>query len=836
MVAKGFEWLPIATFYLLFVLYLIVSAVLLINLLIAMMGARYGEKMNNAHIDTRVDFGRLVLRLEMLFEITLCRPDIPVNQLPDNDDEEHFSSERSQRGPSDYGEAGSSGTAPDMAHPHTFSAKMRRASATFRSDKSDIKALQNMTCTNIFESDEEPDSDAASPSASMNAAGAEAVKVPDIDKYFTLLDARLDKLERSSQEQVHLLRVVRTANVAEAEIKRAREAQLQQAEAIEEAKRTGGQQGERAGSDDLLSKHIESIAVASRKANEATEKAYQAAVSSAAAAAAVSSGSGRDGSSPRGSVRNPHIRAAFDDLRRLTKSLDSGADIKRRVSAALSRVNAALGPAVQFVSHTHWPLSQPLFVSYAEGDYRDPAPPLLQVGSIRAFLQELFPPEQVEGVSPDAVQALAEALDHRGDGQVDEARLCASWLSWFGDRSRPRHALIVVGMQKDLIDGALALTLCDAGQDGSLIVDTINRMRRSATFDAVAFAIESHPKNHCSFHNVVTEGRSEAKPHADQDPNEIRNAEVYQRVVLQAPDGQRMPQMLWPSHCITDTPGAQMPPSLKTEPEDITVLMGTDACVDSHSAFYDVGKYRTPTTPSGNTLITELSGRGITHVYVCGLAFDLAVANTALHAAVHGLVAHVIHDASCSASVADARMRERELKSAGVRIVGSDDVPLILSERASLDDVVYAARDVGWVRKCVDCSPARPAHGVMVQLDGPSSASPQPRLTSKARSMSDSELSTHVSPKIHRTPTQSFGGASEARSLLQPQYERTAPGGGISSAFKSFRRDRQTKAAQLAASSTRRGSRDAKSRDSRRGSQDREASCKPSLAVYSDSV
>lgn len=167
MVAKGFEWLPIATFYLLFVLYLIVSAVLLINLLIAMMGARYGEKMNNAHIDTRVDFGRLVLRLEMLFEITLCRPDIPVNQLPDNDDEEHFSSERSQRGPSDYGEAGSSGTAPDMAHPHTFSAKMRRASATFRSDKSDIKALQNMTCTNIFESDEEPDSDAASPSASV---------------------------------------------------------------------------------------------------------------------------------------------------------------------------------------------------------------------------------------------------------------------------------------------------------------------------------------------------------------------------------------------------------------------------------------------------------------------------------------------------------------------------------------------------------------------------------------------------------------------------------------------------------------------------------------------
>ena len=57
-----------ALFYLLFVLFLIVNVVLLLNLLIAMMSARYDKKKRDAERDSRVEFGRLVLRFETLLE------------------------------------------------------------------------------------------------------------------------------------------------------------------------------------------------------------------------------------------------------------------------------------------------------------------------------------------------------------------------------------------------------------------------------------------------------------------------------------------------------------------------------------------------------------------------------------------------------------------------------------------------------------------------------------------------------------------------------------------------------------------------------------------------
>ena len=59
---------PLVLFYVLYVTYLILSVVLLINLLIAMMTKRYEDSKQKAEIITRVAFGRVILRFERFLE------------------------------------------------------------------------------------------------------------------------------------------------------------------------------------------------------------------------------------------------------------------------------------------------------------------------------------------------------------------------------------------------------------------------------------------------------------------------------------------------------------------------------------------------------------------------------------------------------------------------------------------------------------------------------------------------------------------------------------------------------------------------------------------------
>lgn len=46
-------------------------------------------------------------------------------------------------------------------------------------------------------------------------------------------------------------------------------------------------------------------------------------------------------------------------------------------------------------------------------------------------------------------------------------------------------------------------------------------------------------------------------------------------------------QVLWPDHCVRNTKGAEISPSLKCLSSDGRILKGTNSGVDSYSAFYD---------------------------------------------------------------------------------------------------------------------------------------------------------------------------------------------------------------------------------------------------------
>lgn len=63
----------------------------------------------------------------------------------------------------------------------------------------------------------------------------------------------------------------------------------------------------------------------------------------------------------------------------------------------------------------------------------------------------------------------------------------------------PRSALLIVDVQNDFIDGTLTLKKCPAKHNGAEVVPIINNLIDTIPFDVVAYSLDWHPKDHCSF-------------------------------------------------------------------------------------------------------------------------------------------------------------------------------------------------------------------------------------------------------------------------------------------------------------------------------------------------
>ena len=99
---------------------------------------------------------------------------------------------------------------------------------------------------------------------------------------------------------------------------------------------------------------------------------------------------------------------------------------------------------------------------------------------------------------------------------------------------------------------------------------------------------------------------------------------------------------IWPVHCVAETWGAELFPSLNAPPDAPRVRKGANG-EDGYSGF----TMRDPV--SGETKPTELEGllrdKGIQQVVVCGLATDYCVNATALDARRLGFPTYVLLDA-----------------------------------------------------------------------------------------------------------------------------------------------------------------------------------------------
>src|SRR5256885_4255589 len=157
-----------------------------------------------------------------------------------------------------------------------------------------------------------------------------------------------------------------------------------------------------------------------------------------------------------------------------------------------------------------------------------------------------------------------------------------------------RDLLLVVDAQNDFLPGgALAVP------DGDAVIPIANAL--AAHFPHVALSQDWHPAGHLSF----------ASSHA--------GTKAFDSIEL--PYG---PQVLWPDHCVQGTRGAQFASALHVPQAEFIVRKGFRRTLGSYSAFCE----------ADGTTLTGLAGylreRGITRVFLAGLATDFCVACTAV--------------------------------------------------------------------------------------------------------------------------------------------------------------------------------------------------------------
>ena len=198
-------------------------------------------------------------------------------------------------------------------------------------------------------------------------------------------------------------------------------------------------------------------------------------------------------------------------------------------------------------------------------------------------------------------------------------------------------ALILVDLQNDFLPGgALAVP------QGDTVIPLANRLQ--GVFPLVVATQDWHPKDHGSF--------------AANHPGK----HVFDHVDLNG-----LPQTLWPVHCVQESHGAALAPHLNRDRIARVFQKGKDPGIDSYSGLFDNGHRR-------STGLGEwLRSKGVTDVFVCGLATDYCVKFTALDCVKMGFTTSLIEDACRGVNLGETDVASaiQEMTLAGVTVVQS---------------------------------------------------------------------------------------------------------------------------------------------------------------------
>lgn len=199
--------------------------------------------------------------------------------------------------------------------------------------------------------------------------------------------------------------------------------------------------------------------------------------------------------------------------------------------------------------------------------------------------------------------------------------------------------LLVIDMQNCFLPGGTLPV-----EDGDEIIPLINTLAKK--FQNVVMTQDWHTPGHISF----------ASSHPGKQPFET----------TELPYGT---QVLWPDHCVQGTQDAELAADLRLPYGQLIIRKGYHPDIDSYSAFVEADRE----TRTG--LAGYLHERGLTDVYVVGLATDFCVSWSAQDARAADLTVSVIEDAcrgiDLNGSVAAAW---QAMEAAGVRRIQSSDI------------------------------------------------------------------------------------------------------------------------------------------------------------------
>ncbi|MHB0958037.1 MAG: bifunctional nicotinamidase/pyrazinamidase [Pirellulaceae bacterium] len=219
------------------------------------------------------------------------------------------------------------------------------------------------------------------------------------------------------------------------------------------------------------------------------------------------------------------------------------------------------------------------------------------------------------GALHDIQKSLGETQEHPSQAtEPTTSTLMIPAVKIVGRHLRPaapreNRVLLVVDIQNDFCPaGALAVP------QGDEVVPIINRLSRR--FAHVILTQDWHCEDHLSFVSSHPGMRA------------------LERIELSYG-----PQILWPDHCVQATPGASFHPALDVANCELIIRKGYHREIDSYSAFFENDRQ----TPTG--LAGYLHERGLTRLFIVGLATDFCVAYSALDARRLGFEVTVIEDA-----------------------------------------------------------------------------------------------------------------------------------------------------------------------------------------------
>lgn len=239
-----------------------------------------------------------------------------------------------------------------------------------------------------------------------------------------------------------------------------------------------------------------------------------------------------------------------------------------------------------------------------------------------------------------------------------------------------KPALIVVDMQNDFCPPVRHENLADGDsaninplQTGSLAVSggrdlapLINGLLSLPGFILRVATQDWHPTSHVSF--ASNHPPPNNKPFEDY--VDVRNW-------VAGKQNETTKQRLWPIHCVQGTSGAEIITDIDVSELDLMVKKGMDERVEMYSVFAD--SFGNMTAGSGGVshdLATLLKEKGVSHVYVVGLAGDYCVKATAVDAAKAGFETYVVEEGTKCVSSQDWEAVKSDLHKHNVKVIGVD--------------------------------------------------------------------------------------------------------------------------------------------------------------------